>query len=352
MHSKLNYIFLFCILFLFSCGKNEFSLNFDLKEDITENYNVTYYATDIDGGLTVQAVASVREGKCQLPGATKLPTIVYITDRNSKLPLVVYAKKGGRIDFSGNEKDPLEWSVSGDKINEELTAWRSQNLKLLKGNDPDSINVAIEKFVKSNEGNPVATILMLSYFNKSIDERGYADLMASLKGEARDKEWLRLMARSDQPFHSYAYPAKLRSLVMRSLNEGGDTICINGKNPVFLLFWQTGNSDRNSLIDSIKVLKKDYPDSVRIIADICLDVDSTGWRNAIRKDSLGDSKRLWAPASLVDKDVMKLAVKDIPFFIVFDSLGNQSYRGSELSEAMTRYRLLVEGKDSLPMTLR
>ena len=80
-----------------SCGRNRFTLDFDLNKEVTENYNVDYYATDVNGGVTVQAVASVREGRCVLDGYTKKPTLVYISRRNSMYPLVVYAEKGKKI---------------------------------------------------------------------------------------------------------------------------------------------------------------------------------------------------------------------------------------------------------------
>lgn len=329
-----------------SCGKNEFSLNFNLAEDVTDNFNVTYYANDLKGGLTIQAVASVREGKCELEGVTREPTLIYITARRSKFPLVVYVKRGNKIEITGEGKDPLAWEIREGDINDELTEWRQTNLEILKANDSDSVNNVVREFVESHNEDPVATILMLTYYNRKDDQRGYADLMASLRGKAREESWLRLMGRSDQLYHSYSYPARLESMVMRSVKDGADTLSADGKNPLFLLFWQTGGSERKIIVDSIKVLKKEIPDSSILIADVCLDVDSSSWRSAIRRDSLDDIKRFWVPTSLADPTVMKLKVTGIPYYIVFDSDGYQSYRGNDLEAAMKDYRGLVNRKDS------
>lgn len=341
-----RYIFFFLLFSLISCGKNEFNLDFDLSKDITDNYNVTYYATDVDGGKTVQAVASVREGVCQLKCVTKRPTVCFLTSRKSGLPLVIYASRGEKITIDGDGAEPLEWKVEGNDINKSMSEWRAENISVLLHNNTDSINNAVRNYVEENSGNPVSTLLMLSYFDRAADERGYEDLMASLNGKAKEDKWLILMGRTDQLYHNYFYPARLQSMIQRSHKGGTDTVAVDGKNPVILLFWQSGYTERKELMDSIKVLTKDYPDSVRIIADACLDVDSLEWRRSLRRDSLDDKiKRLWIPYGLTDPAVTKLKVTNIPYFIVFDREGYQSYRGKDLSAAMKEYRSLL--KDSL-----
>ncbi|MCH5225805.1 MAG: hypothetical protein J1D77_07370 [Muribaculaceae bacterium] len=346
MVSTVRYIFFFSLIFLLGCGKAEFSLNFNLAESVEGNYNVVYYATDTQGGLTVQATASVREGKCLLNGATKLPTLISITSRHSKLPLVVYAKRGDKIEITGSDDNPLGWDVEGDPLNLLLSSWRHENLTTLLSDSTDSINAAVARFVETNPKDPASTILMLYYFNRNEQPREYADLMASLRGEARSDKWLRITARADQTFNTFSYPARLVNMVMRANTGGIDTLSIDGKNPLLLLFWQTGYNEKKAMIDSLKALNKELADSVRIIADICLDPDSASWRSAIRKDSLEGVKRFWVPTSLADPTVMKFNVPSIPYFIVFDKDGRQTFRGQQLEEALKSYRSLVNSKDS------
>ena len=342
------YIFLLSLLLLFGCRKNEFSLNFDISEDITDNFNVTYYATDIKGGVMVQAVASVREGKCLLNGFTKKPTLVFITARKSKMPTVVYAVKGDKIEITGQGNDPLAWKVEGNEINRALSEWRENNLKTLEDNNADSVNMAVKDFVELNNTDPVSTILMLCYYDRKINEKEYSSLMASLKEEAKNKEWLTIIGRSDQMYHSYYFPAAIENVVLRSTEESGkDTLSINHKNPVFFFFWQTGDNNRKSMLDSIKALCKEIPDSSLLIADICLDVDSMGWRNAIRRDSLEKVKRFWVPTGRTDPEIHKFKVDALPYYIVFDKNGHQYYRGTDISDAMKDYRNLFNSKDTV-----
>lgn len=349
MVKSMRFIFLILGLLMVGCTKNEFHLNFELSEDISGNYDVTYYATDAnEGGLTVQAVASINGGKCVLQGVTNKPTLVYVYHRLSPYPLVIYAARGNKIEITGDEKDPLAWNVKGETINEELSQWRQQNLKILEKHIPDSVNEALRLYVEQNSSSPTATILMLSYFDRGANENLYNSTMALLKGEARKVEWLRMAARSDQLMAYLSYPARLENLVMRSAQGGSDTLSKNGKNPMLILFWQTGYKEKNAMMDSLKALKKEYPDSIRLIADICLEADSMAWRGSIRKDSADFMKRFWAPASLANPDVMKLKVTGIPYFIVFTPQGIQSYRGSSLADAIKDYRTLMQSaNDSL-----
>lgn len=345
MVSSMRYIFLFALLLLLGCGKKEFTLEFQLDENVTGNYDVTYYAHDQKGGFTVQAVASVREGKCMLPCTAMLPTLVYVTTKKYSVPLVIYACKGEKIEIEGNSEVPMEWEVAGNEINIRLSEWRKKNSDTLASHNADSLNVAIRHYVEENSSDPVSLILMLCYFDRNKDELQYNSLMASLNGEAKKDEWLETAGRSDQLYHSYSYPARLESLIMKSIQKHNDTIAVNGRDPVLMMFWQTGYNERKGMIDSLRVIEKDYPNSVRIIADVCVDVDSIAWRNALRKDSLDKVKRLWSPLGYLDPTLMKLKVKSLPYFIVFDKDGHQSYRGVDISEAMKEYRLLQESEE-------
>ena len=341
------YIFLLLPLLFIGCTKSDFNLDFDLSDDVTDTYNVTYYATDKQGGATVQAVASVRDGKCLLQGVSRKPTLVYISARRAVVPLVALVSPGENLKITGIGKDPLAWKVEGNQINENVSAWINENKNFLIDNEADSVNLAVKRYVDDHRDNPASTILMLCYYHRYSNEREYAELMHSLEGEAHSPQWLEIIGRSDQLYHYYTFPAALQSMVLRSMNDR-DTLFINHRNPVFMFFWQTGdNNDKKNFLDSIKALNKELPDSSLLLADICLDVDSTAWRNAIKRDSLKNVKRFWVPLGLNDYEMQKFKVDAIPYFIVFDKEGHQSYRGTEISKAMENYRILYNSKDSI-----
>lgn len=349
MRYSVSYIIFSILLFCSSCSKNEFNLEFNLSEDITENYNVTYYASSKKGGRTVQAVASVMNGRCLLKCITNLPTLVYLTNRNSNLPLVIYAEKGNKISITGKTNNPLSWDVEGNEINSSLSKWRIENEETLTTNDPAAINKTVAEFVDENKKDPVSIILMQSYFCRGEDEMGYIDLMAKLNNVSHRKRWLKLVSRSDQYDISLAYPARIESLVMRSPYGGADTLRFDGKNAGgILIFWQNDMKGKTELVDSIKTLVKEFPDSsARVISDINLDNDSVVWKNTVKRDSLKTVVRLWAPAGLADNTVRKLKVNGIPYFIVLEKDGSQAYRGKEFSDAKREFQKVINKKDSI-----
>ena len=115
---------------------------------------------------------------------------------------------------------------------------------------------------------------------------------------------------------------------------------LNDKEPLLLMFWQVGFTKRKEIVDTLKSLEKEFSKDDIKIADVCVDIDSIGWKNIIKKDSLNLVKRFWTPSGLADKTVMKLKVPATPYYIVFDKEGNQVYRGADLWEAIKDYRKL------------
>lgn len=343
-----KFLYALFVLLLAGCGKSEFFLDFTLPEDLSENFDVIYYATDKKGGLTIQAVASVMKGQCSLRGVTKLPTLIYLTAKKSKIPLVIYAERGNKITISGDSNEPLSWNVAGNDINQKLTAWREENLQTLKGANAESINKSVATFIENNPEDPVSLILLLCYFDRSVDENGYSDLMAALSSVDNKEQWITIAARADQMTLSAAKPARIESLALRSMQGGADTLFFDGKQPGLLMFWQNDIKNRKELMDSLKTVVKEFSDSTsRIIADINLDPDSIVWKNTIKRDSLKNVARLWAPAGLADESVMKLKVGSLPYYIVLNKKGQQIYRGSDFDLAVKEFRKMTSKKDTV-----
>lgn len=339
MVSNIRFILIFSLLFLFSCGNKEFVLEFELSEDINENFNATYYSADKQGGITVQAVASIMKGKCVLTGMTKSPTIIYLYARKFEYPLVIYVSKGEKIKITGDNPDPLMWTVEGNAINKDLSSWRTNHKEEFSKRDSESIDEAIANYIENNEKNPASLIILLSYFNRKEKEGEYVRLFSMLKEKSGNEKLLKVLAISSQVDSEEYEPGRMLSLILRSNKGGNDTIRNNGKQPVLLCFWNKDSSSRRTMVDSLKNLLLEYPDSVnRVIADICFDIDSVGWKNEIRRDSLRGVYRMWAPMGNNDPELRLLKVPRLPFYIVFDKEGKQIFRGNELTGALQEFR--------------
>lgn len=337
-----------CIYFILAsiaftgCTKNEFTIDFSLPEDVSVNVTAAYHASDKRGGIQIEAVAPISHGKGTLNGVTRLPVLVYLRSGASKQPTVVYAERGDEIKASGDNNRMETWRFTGNKLNERWSDWRNEYADTIASGDPHKINAAVAKYVYANSSDPLSTLLMLTSFSRNDDEGLFRSLWFSLDGDARDPKWTELVSRADQPTLYLTQPAKLKSIVMRSAYNGVDTLRTDSVEASFLFFWTSGLTQRKEYIDSIRALVKEYPDSSsRIIADVFMDADSTAWRSPLKKDSLSTVKRLWAPAGMADSRLIDLEVRQSPFFIVFSPDGNQRYRGSDISVALSQFRSLM-----------
>lgn len=336
------YIAVFACIMLSGCGKSGFRIEFDLPEKVNGNFPVAYYASDKRGGMFVETVAVVDKGKGSLECRTVNPAVVFLTTSGKGLPIVIYAEKGDKIKITGTERDPYKWTVEGNDINKELSAWRNDNAAALNHDIVREINKGVANYVTAHKSSQLSPLLLLTYFNRSNDETLFRRLWQGLEGEALDAPWAKMISRSDIPAGTVKTPGRLVSATFRSLQNGVDTLRPESAKATLLYFWNNGLSKRKEKFDSLRNLAKEFPDSSkRMIADVCLDHDSLSWRSALRYDSLENVARLWAPAGMADSKVMRLGVTSSPFFIVLSHDGNQRYRGKDSKEAFETFRKLI-----------
>ncbi len=336
-------IYILFALAITGCTNPEFTIDFELPADESINVSASYLAANKSGGMHVEAVAPVSHGKGFLKGITQSPTLVYLRAGSSKTATVVYAERGNKIKVTGENKRLETWEFSGNKLNERWSEWRNQNADAIASGNPKEINLAVAKYVYNNPSDPLSTLLLLTSFSRVDDESLFRTLWYKLKGEALDNKWVELVSRADQPTIDLMPPARLKSMIMRSANNGVDTLRIDDAKASFFFFWTSGLTKRGEYIDSIKALAKQFPDSTsRIIADVCLEADSTSWRSPLKKDSMKKVNRLWAPAGMADSRLILLEVRQSPYFIVFSSDGNQQYRGADISDAIKEFKSLMK----------
>lgn len=343
--NRVAFFIIFSLGFLLSaCSKKEFKLEFELPESLHANYTVIYYASDKRGGVNVETVAAISHGKASLACMAVNPTLLYLFT-NPDYPIVIYAEKGDKITISGTKPNPATWSVDGNDINRQLSAWRNGNADILASNDPKKINGAVEKYVLKNPSSEISPILLLTYFSRYADDEAFRRLWGKLDGEARSPKWPQMIGRADIPTGAAAAPARMRSIAMRTLGNGLDTLKISKAKASLFLFWNNGIDKRKEVFDSIKSLARAFPDSAsRLIVDVCMDADSLSWRSPLRSDSLKKVVRAWAPAGMADETLMKLGVTVSPLYLVISPDGRQRYHGQDRAEAFREFRKIMAEK--------
>lgn len=345
MRRVLNIVFLVALMaFIGACARNEFSMEFSLPPDAGSSFRVTYHASNSKGGLVVETVAALSDGKGVLKCITRYPTVVFVSASPGSQPLAVYASKGDRIKISGDSRDPLSWNVEGNELNEAWTRWRHDNTATLQKRDPAEINAAVARYVEANPDSQLSTLLLATSFSRRVDEPLYARLRGMLRGKALDRRLLDACSQCDNIHSLPSAPARISSLRLHTIARGARLLHADSVRASILYFWVTGAEGRAIFIDSLKALSAAYPDSsARNIADISLDPDSLNWASPLKYDSLRHTIRAWMPRGTADPRLMRMGVARVPFLIVTDSCGRQTYRGDDISKATAAFRSLMRG---------
>lgn len=333
-------------LMLGSCVKNEFKVDFEFPKDHIGNYLMTYYAWDSRGGRWIEHTASIQEGMASADCITRLPTLIYVSDASQPgNSMIIYAERGDQIKVTGEGKDMGAWSVTGNKLSERWSEWRKKAYQ--KKDDRKAFEKCIEEYVKDNPKDEMSAILLLTEWNRRENPEGFVRLWNTVAKGARGQQLIEMCGATDllgvqftttaDGNLEYAKDAKIKSLTLRSRDNGTDTLKFNKAS--ILYFYTENNSSRHEAVDSLKALAKAYSDSSkRVVADIYMDSDSMTWVNAIRRDSLKGVVRAWQPRGIAEGDMVKMGVTRLPWFIVKDKTAKEIYAGDDLKKAMAEFR--------------
>lgn len=328
-------LLLFC-----GCAAKKFRIEFRLPSGMDTTVRLLYHASDKLTGVTLDPICAIAGGKGVVECPAVLPALVYVLSPSGQPVIAFYAERGDKIVISSEDADPLTWRIEGNKLSEEWTAWRLDNLTALRSGSARRINEAVNAFVSKNPESKLSTLLLLTAYDRRTDPKGYESLWRKLKGKALEPELISLAARADQTDAALPATGQLKRFVVRS-SSGSDTI--SPGTPSLLFFWHSGENKRHDGIETLRRLQQDFSDTTkRLLVDICLDSDSTSWYMPMAADSLRHTIRGWMPAGEADQAAMQLGVSRSPFFIVTDRKGKVTYRGDLPAEAEAEFRKIMK----------
>lgn len=328
---------------LAGCTRNEFKVTVEAPKDFDRAYTLSYYASDPVKGWNVAQTLSVREGKGEAVCITREPTLVVVDASEGRYPLIVmYAERGDNLKIHAEGADPLKWKASGNDITEKLSDWRTANAAVIaKAMNTEEgaakANAAVAEYVANHPEDPAATILLLMYYDRSLDEAGFRKLWGKLSGEAKSEKWLNLVPRPDIANIGKGEDKLPETTVLRTLSATRDTLKPKGK-PVLLYFTKTRMAGYRDGMGRMRQLNASAADSAsRLIAEISLDPDSSSRWQPVRTDSLVGIVRGWMPLALSDPEAKALGVGGVPYVIVADRKGKVIYRGDDLGKAIEKF---------------
>lgn len=291
--------------------------------------------------MYIETVADIREGKGNVKLPTRYPTVIFLFSVSQKNPgLMIYAERGDKVKVTGAGPDMNSWKVSGNKLNEEYTLWRQSEKAALTAGSGKEINDAVKKYVLKNPDNPLSLFLLSFHYGRRDDPEGFETLYDKLGVKVfDDRELVRAFSTADL-METIKNDWKPTELYLIGKDGYLDTLRM-GKKRTLLVFRKAvdgmGYRDEN---DTLKQLRKDYPDSVSqsILAEIFMDTDSMVWQRTVKRDTLKGVGRYWMPLGLTDSVAIASGVTRLPYYIVVDNKGKKVYGGSDLKEASREFR--------------
>ncbi len=330
------------MLQLSSCLKNEVDVEVKLSSSITDAYRLRYYASDQTKGWYVDGAIPVDKGVGNTKVYTKSPTIVTIMHGSNEMEAGFYAERGDKIVISGNNADPYSWRIKGNKITEAWSDWRIENKSILQEKDAEKINKAVKAYVAKHNDNPLSTILLLLYYNRSINDDEFRKLWDTLEGDAASPALIKLIGRSDILESKPIDIEPVKTLIVKTRDTGVDTLLI-GKSPLLLMFTRNSDSGHNDDMLALRRVREIDKDSTKfMMGELSFDLDSVSWANRLPLDSLSGVLRGWIPRGETDSVVGRLGVERTPFIIIFDKKGKVLYRGSDVPKGLGEYEKLLK----------
>ena len=358
----ISFMALIMLMTLSGCIKNEFKVSFEFPKDHVGNYIVTYYAWDSRTGAWIENTASVQDGTASVGCITRRPTLVYVRDASSAASSTLfYVERGDEILIKGDKNDMNTWSISGNDISRQWSEWRKTNAASLSGTDPVKTRKEREKaisgFVKANPSSLLSAIMLLTEWDRRENPEGFLSLWNSIDKDLRSQETTEMCGAPDLLGVEFEVKAdgtlglarkkKHTSLIVRSRDNGIDTLRLAGKKASLLYFFRDNDSRHRIVIDSLKAIAKEFPDSTkRIISDISAESDSTAWIAQMRGDTLKGAVRAWMPHGIADERMVSLGVARLPWIVVMSKGGSEVYSGDEVGEAVKAFRKEMKKKDN------
>lgn len=341
MKNRIFYIPLMLIVALMAgCTKDEIKLSFELPAEVNGAYQVVYYAATAEMETYRETAVDITSGKGEIVLPEKVPTLVFLLQPSQREPItVIYAKRGEKFEIKGDGTDVDAWTIRGNDVTEALTAWRRENLELLKRNERKKLNAAVSEYVKKNPNSDAAAIILTLFYDRSDDEAQFLKLYDSLDRSVRENAELRraLATAALVTGNDMAPKAKLPARIVLTGQDGYADTLSQKKGETMLLIFRSGNEAPGHALDLDSLKRILGRKKNAVAAELYANYDSLAWTRAVKRDTIPGLRRLWLPLGLSDSLAMQAGVRRLPYFIVTDGGRKEVYRGGDAAQAWTKF---------------
>lgn len=317
-NSYLSIVIAALVLLFGSCGHGDrFVIEGQFEGEAPQSVRALFYAE----GALHNVPVTVNDGKFRVEGRSPQPVIIdiYLPDRTRVATLV--AQNGETLELTLNKDKPLSFSAKGDDTSEALSAWIKDNSSALTTGDPLAINAAIEKYVAANSDKLLSSVLLLGYYDSSIDPVAAAELFDRIDPQARPSYLVDGYSEM-VGISKAAIDASVTYPIPYYVGRDSANIMEASANPYTLLAVTSANLGRDSIVS---ILKEWAAEPSLKVVELSIDTDSTAWRRSIAPDSAAWAQG-WLPGGPMSAGVDRLSLPRLPYFILVDSTGSQLLR--------------------------
>lgn len=327
---------------LTACSEASFRLSGSMSDVRDQTLRLVIYDPD---GVRTEALAT-REGKFEYKGKLRkdaLPSYVEIYSHDYKLLGIAAVAAGHDVDVVVDPKELLRFRAvnadsDGPQFNTQLTDWLKATAEI---NDS-----AIAAFVKSHPASVVSLALLSALYDSAANPRQAYDLLKSLEPTGRpayyDNGFLTLM----QQFGDAA-----DHIVEGTMYCSADTmfnLTHDKYRAILIAFTQENDEVRgDSVVPTLSRLAPAAKSARKLVLEHSLAQDTLTWKKMLQGNdktytqndttNRRRSKAIWpsvwtgpGPAANYARDY---AISAIPYYIVADSTGAITYRGTSASAA-------------------
>lgn len=323
-----------------SCGeKKSFSINGEVHGGANTNLYIKYYS----GDAIYSGVTAARNGKFEGEFPLPSPAVVHLLDNEGNVLGFLYAKGGDALSVKIDRSNPAKTVVEGSDVNERWSGLMNDNSELLYSADSKKINDLIEDYITVHPSDVVGALMYASFYDATLDPVHAGEVLESIDAEARRAE---ILDSYTSQLRRFAVPdayENIDSISYRPADKDTSMVFSAKGKKASLISISNDNSRRNdSIVPPLKRLYKNLPEDKAQILDLALTSQYSAFSSRVRRDS-AKWVQGWVPGGIIGDELYRLAIPEIPYFIVTDTAGTQIYRGGSFAEAEKAITEYVEG---------
>lgn len=313
-----------------SCGDSEtYTLDVTIDGLGTRNVNLFIYSRSGLKSVSIPAVDNVLTYK----SSSGEPVLVDLLTNDRRFLGCIMVGNGETVKAHFVPDNNGSTSVDGNKVSHRLYSFISDNAAYIDSAQPDKLNAAIEQYVKGNPDDIVSGILLSRFYDVVDDYSRPAELAALLSPEARPaavmggfSELINVNTDSLPPLTEISLMTSDKGLQTFSPGDGlGLMLVVSGAD----------SEGRDSVVNRLNETFDTLKEQVRMV-ELVLAADTVRL-NKLLTDSVKPKYDVaWMPGGVVSPSIRSLNIKQIPMYILADTVGAIIYRGTLLEDAVGR----------------